>query len=126
MATVVNKADLKAQGHLGEVVMSLKGKTMIENQRDSRRQRHINRMKESTKFIDQFYDNFNERNKDIKMRSEEFITKSNESIENVMAGLTDELLLANEIAYVNAVWEKVNRQREMRTNNSSNLADNFD
>jgi len=126
MATVVNKADLKAQGHLGEVVMSLNGKTMIENQRDIRRQRHINRMKESTKFIDQFYDNFNERNKDIKMRSEEFITKSNESIENVMAGLTDELLLANEIAYVNAVWEKVNRQREMRTNNSSNLADNFD
>jgi hypothetical protein len=42
-----------------------------------------------------------------------------------MSGLTDELLLANEITYVNGIWEKVGKQREMRNNNSSNLADNF-
>jgi hypothetical protein len=46
--------------------MSLPGKTMLDKQRDSRRQRHINRMKESTKFIDQFYDNFADRKNDIK------------------------------------------------------------
>ena len=82
-------------------------------------------MKESTKFIDQFYDNFNERNQDIKQRSAEFILRSDENISNVMSGLTDELLLANEITYVNGIWEKVGKQREMRNNNSSNLADNF-
>jgi hypothetical protein len=124
-ASTHNKAELKAQGHQGAVVMSHLGKAMIENQMDSRRQRHINRMKESTKFIDQFYDNFNDRCSDIKQRSRDFILKSDESIENVMACLTDENLLANEIAYVNGIWEKVNKQREMRKNNSNNLADNF-
>jgi len=28
-----------------------------------------------------------------------------------MEGLSDELLLANEIGYVNGVWEKVTKQR---------------
>jgi len=31
-----------------------------------------------------------------------------------MEGLSDELLLANEIGYVNGVWEKVNNQRSLR------------
>lgn len=31
-----------------------------------------------------------------------------------MSGLSDELLLANEIGYVNGVWEKVNQQRAQR------------
>lgn len=44
---------------------SAKGKGMIEVQRDSRRQRHIAALKESTKFVDQFYDNFCERRNEI-------------------------------------------------------------
>ena len=42
-----------------------------------------------------------------------------------MACLTDELLLANEIAYVNSIWEKVRQTRDMRKNDSDNLAENF-
>ena len=105
--------------------MSLPGKTMLDKQRDSRRQRHINRMKESTKFIDQFYDNFADRKNDIKQRSSDYIQKSDEQVDEFMACLTDELLLANEIAYVNGIWEKVRQTRDMRKNDSDNLAENF-
>jgi len=31
-----------------------------------------------------------------------------------MAGITDELLLANEIQYVNGIWEKVGHHRQAR------------
>lgn len=87
---------------------------MIELQRDSRRQRHIAALKESTKFVDQFYDNFCERRNEIKRRSQEFVTDSNIAIEKNMQGLTDELLLANEITYVNSIWDKVSQQRNAR------------
>jgi len=78
---------------------------MIEKQRDSRRHRHISALKESTKFIDQFYDNFAERRDDIKNRAGTFITNSDIQIGDVMSQLTDDNLLANEIAWVNGIWE---------------------
>ena len=37
--------------------------------------------------------------------------RSDQDIDELMAGLTDQLLLENEIGYVNGVWEKVNQQR---------------
>ena len=36
-----------------------------------------------------------------------FFSGSDVEIEEIMGGLTDELLLANELAYVNGVWEKI-------------------
>jgi hypothetical protein len=48
-----------------KMVSSLKGAEMIEAQRDSRRQRHIVCLKESEKFVDQFYDNFSEKKVEI-------------------------------------------------------------
>ena len=104
-AAVVNKAEIKGTGFNMEIVQSAPGKAMIEKQRDSRRQRHILALKESTKFIDQFYDNFSERRDDIKNRADSFITNSDIKIEEIMSQLTDENLLANEIAWVNGIWE---------------------
>ena len=43
-----------------------------------------------------------------------------------MLGLSDELLLENEIEYVNGVWEKVNNQRSLRNLEVSNLRENLD
>ena len=43
-----------------------------------------------------------------------------------MNGLSDELLLANEIGYVNGVWEKVNIQRNSRNDQVKNLRDGLD
>mmetsp|Transcript_41807 Transcript_41807/g.63880 ORF Transcript_41807/g.63880 Transcript_41807/m.63880 type:complete len:82 (+) Transcript_41807:456-701(+) len=43
-----------------------------------------------------------------------------------MEGLSDDLLLANEIGYVNGVWEKVNMQRSSRSNEVQNLRDSLD
>jgi hypothetical protein len=40
-----------------------------------------------------------------------FFERSDIEIEALMAGLTDELLLANEIGYVNGIWEKATYQR---------------
>ena len=80
---------------------------MIERQRDDRRQRHIYALNECEHFIEQFYDNFNERKNEIKERVRIFLSASDNEIDEVMGGLTDELLLANEIQYVNGVWEKV-------------------
>ena len=56
-----NKAEIKGTGFQMKMVSSLPGATMIEAQRDSRRQRHIVCLKESEKFTDQFYDNFSEK-----------------------------------------------------------------
>ena len=80
-ASKVNKADIKGQGFQMTMVSSDKGKTMIEAQRDSRRQRHIEAIKESHKFIDQFYDNFSERKKEIRERSKVFVTASDFDID---------------------------------------------
>jgi predicted component of type VI protein secretion system len=96
------------------MVNSLKGKNMIERQRDDRRQRHIYAMNECEKFVEQFYDNFNERKNEIKERVKIFLSASDNEIDELMGGLTDELLLENEIQYVNGVWEKVGQHRQAR------------
>jgi hypothetical protein len=83
-------------------------------------------LKEITKFIDQFYDNFCERRNEIKRRSQEFVSNSNMDIDKNMEGLTDELLLANEITYVNSIWDKVSQQRNSRKQESDALRDSFD
>lgn len=90
-----------------QMICSQKGKDMIERQRDSRRQRHIETLKESEKFVEQFYDNFSEKKNEIRERVKIFFAGSDVEIDSIMKGLTDELLLANEIAYVNGIWEKV-------------------
>jgi gas vesicle protein len=107
----INKAEIKGTGFQMKMVSSLKGAEMIEAQRDSRRQRHIACLKECEKFVDQFYDNFSEKKNEIKDKIQNFRDRSNIEVETLMEGLTDELLLANEIGYVNGVWEKVNGQR---------------
>jgi hypothetical protein len=113
-ASKVNKADIKGQGFIMQMVTSQKGKDMIEAQRDSRRQRHISALNESHKFIDQFYDNFCERKTEIKEKSRIFVTASDVDITEVMSGLTDELLVSNEITYVNGIWDRVSQHRNAR------------
>ena len=113
-ASKVNKADIKGQGFIMQMVTSQKGKDMIEAQRDSRRQRHISALNESHKFIDQFYDNFCERKTEIKEKSCIFVTASDVDITEVMSGLTDELLVSNEITYVNGIWDRVSQHRNAR------------
>ena len=107
-ASKVNKAEIKGTGFQMKMVSSLKGAEMIEAQRDSRRQRHIACLKECEKFVEQFYDNFTEKKNEIKDKIRIFLERSDVEIEAHMDGLSDELLLANEIGYVNGVWEKVN------------------
>ena len=43
-----------------------------------------------------------------------------------MGGLTDELLLDNEIAYVNGIWDKVSQHRSARNADSEQLRANLD
>jgi hypothetical protein len=43
-----------------------------------------------------------------------------------MEGLSDELLLKNEIGYVNGVWEKVNNQRAQRKEQVQHLRESLD
>ena len=107
-ASKVNKAEIKGTGFQMKMVSSLKGADMIEAQRDSRRQRHIACLKECEKFVEQFYDNFSEKKSEIKERIKVFLERSDIEIDAQMEGLSDELLLANEIGYVNSVWDKVN------------------
>ena len=106
-ASKQNKQEIKGTGFNLEMYCSEKGRQMIENQRDSRRQSHIESLKESEKFVEQFYDNFSERKAEIRERVKLFFAGSDSEIARIMAGLSDELLLANEITYVNAIWEKV-------------------
>lgn len=63
-----------------EMTTSDKGRSMIEDQRDSRRQRHLQALKESQKFIDQFYDTFCERKNEIRERSRVYTMASDAEI----------------------------------------------
>ena len=87
---------------------------MIEEQRDGRRWRHIACLKECEKFVDQFYDNFSEKKQEIKSKIKAYLERSDTEIEALIAGLADEHLLANEIGYVNGVWERCNQERSAR------------
>jgi len=102
------------------------GQKMIEAQRDSRRQRHIAALKESQNFIDQFYNNFSERKNEIRERSRVFTMASDAEISDLMASLTDENLLANEITYLNGVWDKVSQHRSARKTDTDQLRKDFD
>ena len=64
-------------------------------------------MNESHKFVEQFYDNFVERKNEIKEKSHVFVSASDTEVAEIMKGLTDELLVANELGYVNGIWDKV-------------------
>ena len=121
-----NKQEIKGTGFKMEMYSSAKGRTMIEKQRDSRRQRHIAALNESHKFIDQFYDNFQERKTEIREKSRIFVTASDQEVEEIMSGLTDKDLLENEIAYVNSIWDKVSQHRNARNADSDQLRANFD
>lgn len=67
-ASKENKAEIKGTGFQMKMLQSLPGATMIENQRDERRMRHIALLKECEKFVEQFYDNFCEKKNEIKAR----------------------------------------------------------
>ncbi len=108
------------------MVSSEKGKIMLEAQRDSRRQRHLEALKEAEKFVEQFYDTFAERKTEIKERIKIFFAGSDVEIASIMSGLTDDLLLQNEIQYVNAIWEKVSQHRAARKEQIQMLRLNFD
>lgn len=84
-ASQLNEAEIKGTGFQMDMVQSLKGRNMIEAQRDSRRQRHIAALKDSQKFIDQFYDNFCERKNEIRERSRVYIMASDAEIEQLMS-----------------------------------------
>ena len=84
---------------------------MLEDQRDSRRQRHIEALKNCEKFVEQFYESFSERKAEIKEGIKIFFAGSDVEITRIMSGLTDEPLLAKEIQYVNGIWEKVSYHR---------------
>lgn len=51
-ASALNEAEIKGTGFIMDMIQSEKGKGMIEQQRDSRRQRHLQALKESEKFIE--------------------------------------------------------------------------
>lgn len=118
---IVDEAEIKGTGFSMTMTCSDKGRKMIEAQRDSRRQRHIAALKESQKFIDQFYDNFCERKNEIRERSRIYIMASDAEINEVVATLTDANLLANEITFVNGVWDKVQQHRASRKEESDHL-----
>lgn len=55
-----------------------------------------------------------------------FISASDIDIQEIMQGLSDDLLLANEISYVNSIWDKVSTHRNARKADSDQLRDNLD
>ena len=88
--------------------------------------RHIACLKECEKFVEQFYDNFCEKKNEIKSRIKSYLHHSDSEVDSLISGLADEHLLANEIGYVNGVWEKCNQQRKSRGGEVQALRDNLD
>lgn len=55
-----------------------------------------------------------ERKQEIKEKINLFIEASNVEIEKIMATLTDEALLDNDINFVNGAWDKIQLYRNAR------------
>jgi hypothetical protein len=51
---------------------------------------------------------------------------SDAEISDLMASLTDENLLANEITFLNGVWDKVSQHRSARKTDTDQLRKDFD
>lgn len=103
-----DKGVVKGVGFNLQPFNSEKGKKMIDIQKDSRRQRHLHSVKECEKFLEQFYENFKEKSVVIEEKVKMFLSASDEEVKEILDSLTDEALLANEIDFVNAAWEKIN------------------
>jgi hypothetical protein len=71
-------------------------------------------LKESEKFIEQFYDNFCERKNEIRERSRVYTMASDAEIQVLIDSLTDENLVSNEITFPNGVWDKIQQHRQSR------------
>jgi len=71
-------------------------------------------LNDSQKYIDQFFDNFIERKTEIREKSRIFSCASDAEIDQIMRGLSDDLLVTNEISYVNGIWDKVSQHRNAR------------
>lgn len=77
--------------------------------------------------MEQFYENFAERKAEVKERVKLFFAGSDFEVNRIMGGLSDDLLLANEIVYVNGIWEKVGTvHRQARKDELKRLRENFD
>jgi hypothetical protein len=76
--------------------------------------------------VEQFFENFNERKNEIRERIKVFMAASDAEVDKIMAGVTDELLLANEIGYVNGNWEKVSNHRNARKDELANMRKSLD
>jgi transcription termination factor NusB len=107
MLSLIEDSAVKGTGFNMNIASSDKGRIMIEQQMDSRRQRHIVALKESQKFIDQFYDTFCEKKNEIKEQCQQYTSQSDLEIKDLMSTLTDHNLQLNEITFVNGVWDKV-------------------
>ena len=112
-----DKSTVKGVGFNLEAYSSEVGKKKIDDQRDSRRQRHIQSMKDCEKFLQEFYDNFMEKKSEMKENVNMFLEASDEDIRQIMDELTDEALLAHEIDFVNAAWEKISVHFDARKDN---------
>lgn len=122
----LNKKEVKGTNFQREMVISEKGKSMIEAQRDSRRQRHLAALKEAEKFVEQFFDSFAQKKAEVRESVKIFLAGSDVEIEEIMKGINDQDLLANEIAYVNGIWEKVNNHRKARKQELQKLREELD
>lgn len=120
-----DKSTVKGVGFNLQPFSSEKGKKMIDAQRDSRRQRHLQSYRECEKFLEQFYDNFMEKKSEIKEKVNMFLSASDEDVQHIMAELTDEALLAHEIDFVNAAWEKVTVHHNARKDHLDQTLDEF-
>jgi len=109
-----DKREVKATAFKMDPFQSEKGRVMIENQRDSRRQRHIAALQDCEKFVESFYESFLERKRELKEKVTTFLEASDKEIEKIMATLTDDNMLDNEIGFVNGAWDKVQQHRTAR------------
>ena len=117
----VDKRIVKGVGFNITAVSSEKGRAMLELQKDSRRQRHLVAMKECERFVEQFYDSFMERKQEFREKVKMFLEASDVEVAKIMAELTDEALLDNEIDFVNGAWDKIQVHRNARKEQIHNV-----
>lgn len=81
---------------------------MIDNQRENRRQRHLNCIKEFENWHEKLIENIKFSTEETKKNWESFAKASEEELNSMISGFTEELLLTKELEYVLAGYDNIN------------------
>ncbi|CAG9311274.1 unnamed protein product [Blepharisma stoltei] len=95
--------------------------TMIQKQKESRRLRHLNLLKEFEGWIEALYDNLAHSGEDMIFKWEQFAKASQDDLDKMLDGLSDDVLLSKELEWLKAAFDNYDNHLKKRREEAETL-----